>query len=161
MKVLIADDAAITRKALETSLVKWGYDVTAVKDGNEAWELLSRDDAPDIAIIDWMMPGMEGVDLCRAVRQLNNESFTYIIMCTALDKPEDLVKGFEAGVDDYIVKPCDPLELRARVKAAERVINLETFLRYKIRELEQALAEKELLQKQVAVFQEKYLVRGK
>ena len=124
MKVLVAGDAAITRKVLETSLVKWGYDVTAVKDGNEAWELLSRDDTPDIAIIDWMMPGMQGPEICRKARESLDFQVTYIILLTVRDRREDIITGLQAGADDYVTKPFDREELHARVQAGARILEL-------------------------------------
>ena len=156
MHVLIADDSSEARLVLQTNLKKWGYDVIVAEDGNDAWEVLSSDNAPGIAILDWDMPGMEGPEICRGVRQIDSDAFTYLILLTANSKAEDLALGFEAGADDYIVKPCGHLELRSRVRAAERIVNLEVFLRRKIRELEETISDKENLEKQIAVFQQKY-----
>ena len=122
MSVLIAEDDATSRHLLEIVLRKWGYEVLSVGDGDAAWKVLRRDDAPRLAILDWMMPGMDGVEVCRQVRALEREDLTYLILLTALGRKEDVVAGLEAGADDYVAKPFDKDELRARIKVGERII---------------------------------------
>jgi DNA-binding response OmpR family regulator len=117
MRILIAEDDPAYRKLLKEVLVKWGYDVVVARDGNEAWEALLTKDAPQLAILDWMMPGMEGVEVCRKIREDNEKNYTYIILLTSQQRDEDLVIGMEAGADDYILKPFKFNELRVRLRA--------------------------------------------
>ena len=130
MRILIAEDDITSRRVLETALNKWGYTVESTCDGNEAWEKLQDTDAPRLLILDWMMPGMEGIDVCEKLRtkSLANESYTYVILLTAKDEKAEIVMGIEAGADDYVVKPFDPEELRVRVRAGERIIDLQSKL---------------------------------
>jgi two-component system cell cycle response regulator len=125
MKVLIAEDDSISRRMLETFLLKWGYQVTAVTDGEEAWTVLQSDDAPRLAVLDWMMPGRDGVDVCRALRQREGRAYVYVILLTARGQREDVVQGLDAGADDYVTKPFDPFELRARLRAGRRIVELQ------------------------------------
>jgi two-component system cell cycle response regulator len=128
MRILIAEDDAVSRRLLEAKLVKWGYDVVVAKSGDEAWEELRKEDAPRLAILDWMMPGIDGVTLCRKVRNEIWEPYTYIILLTALHRDEDLVTGMDAGADDYITKPFKSSELRVRLRAGRRIIELQNEL---------------------------------
>jgi diguanylate cyclase (GGDEF)-like protein len=125
LKILIAEDNAVSRRVLEIKLTKWGYEVLCANNGTEAWEILQANDAPPIAILDWIIPGIDRVELCRRVRERTNELSTYIILLTAKDRKEDVVKAMDAGADDYIIKPSDPSELQARIRAGCRVIELE------------------------------------
>ena len=125
MEVLIAEDEPISRRLLEVNLEKRGHVVVACNDGNEAWERMKTPDTPRIAILDWMMPGVEGPELCSRVRQLDHGKLMHLILLTALEKPEDIVRGLEAGANDYITKPFEPLELKARFEVGLRVIELQ------------------------------------
>ena len=125
MKALIADDNAGFRHVLERMLRKWGYDVAVACDGLEAWALLQSPDPPRLAILDWMMPGLDGVEVCRRVRELNREPYVYILLLTAKDTAAELVEGMEAGADDYLRKPVDSHELRVRVRAGRRILDLQ------------------------------------
>jgi len=122
MKVLIAEDDATSRRVLEVVLRKWGYEVLSVGDGDAAWEALRREAPPRLAILDWMMPGLDGVEVCRRVRAHDSEKLTYIILLTALGRQEDVVAGLEAGADDYVTKPFEKDELQARIKVGQRLI---------------------------------------
>ena len=135
MKILIAEDNMTTRRILETILVKWNYDVISACDGNEAWEKLQEKDPPKLIILDWMMPGMNGIEICRRLRRPDAVEPMYIILLTARDEKNDIVEGLGAGADDYIAKPFDKEELRARIDVGRRVVELQT-----------ALLEKEKLQ---------------
>jgi len=125
VRILIAEDDPVSRRLLEAKLVKWGYEVVVTRDGNEAWQVLQAEDAPRIAILDWMMPGMDGVEISRKIRKAASEPYTYLILLTAMHDEEDLVTGMEAGADDYITKPFKPSELRVRLRAGRRTIELQ------------------------------------
>ena len=128
MRVLIAEDSEVTRRLLASQLERWGYTVVAVNDGAEAWRELQRPDAPRMAILDWMMPGMDGVDVCRMVRALNAEPYIYIVLLTGRDRRQDIVRGLSAGADDYITKPFDAQELEVRARAGRRIVDLNAQL---------------------------------
>ena len=125
MKILIADDESVSRRMLQGLLGKWGYDVVSAEDGNAAWEKLKVPDAPRMALLDWMMPGQNGVDVCRALRKLRPEPYTYILLLTAKDAKESVVEGLESGADDYLTKPFNPQELKARIRVGLRLLDLE------------------------------------
>ncbi len=125
MKILIVEDEPISRRLLEVSLRKWNYEVVAASDGREAWELLKGPEAPNLVISDWMMPHMDGLELCKRIRESERRGYTYLILLTSKGRKEDLIKGLEAGADDYLIKPFDHEELRIRIKIGERIISLE------------------------------------
>ena len=129
-KILIADDDAVTRRLLEKTLEHAGYEVVVVEDGRKALECLSRTDGPRLALLDWLMPGLNGVEVCREIRRHSEYPYAYIILLTARTSKEDVVTGLEAGADDYITKPCDAEELKARLRAGERILKLEDKLTY-------------------------------
>jgi diguanylate cyclase (GGDEF)-like protein len=133
MKVLIAEDDPVSRRVLEVTLANWGYSVTVVSDGTEALRLLGSDDGPRIAILDWMMPGLDGVDVCKHLRTNAADRYVYIILLTSRQDKSDLAVGIEAGADDYITKPFESVELKARLLAGSRIIQLEKAL-YEARE---------------------------
>jgi len=124
MRVLIAEDDLISSRILERNIKKWGYEVRITRNGKEAWEVL-QDHSLRLALLDWMMPEMDGVELCQKVRRQNKPRYTYIIMLTARDNQKDIVDGLEAGADDYMIKPVNFLELRARLQTGRRIIELE------------------------------------
>ena len=123
--VLIAEDDDVNRMRLEHLLMKWGHRVTSVSRGDVALEILSPSGPPHLAIIDWMVPGLDGVDLCRALRARKSDTYTYIILITAKDDPQSMVIGLEAGADDFLAKPVAPEELRARLRAGQRIVELQ------------------------------------
>ena len=128
MRILIADDSLVSRHLLEATLRKWNYDVQVACDGEEAWEILRGEDPPRIAILDWVMPGVSGLELCKRVRERarNGElNYTYIVLLTSKSQREDLIEGMEAGADDYLTKPFDQHELKVRLRAGSRVIDLQ------------------------------------
>ncbi|HTS26554.1 MAG TPA: diguanylate cyclase [Bryobacteraceae bacterium] len=125
IKILAAEDNPVFQSMLRTMLVKWGYDVTMVRDGTEAWRALENENAPRLAILDWMMPGMDGPEVCRRVRAAGREPYTYILLLTARTELRDLVEGIDAGADDYLTKPFNSHELRARLRAGRRILNLQ------------------------------------
>ena len=128
MKILIADDEPVSRRMLQGLLVKWGYDVISAEDGNAAWEKLKAPDGPRMALLDWMMPGLNGVDICREMRRYRPEPYTYLLLLTANDAKESVVEGLESGADDYLTKPFHPQELKARIRVGLRLLELEDSL---------------------------------
>jgi len=146
VRVLIAEDDAVSRHLLEATLHKWGYEVVVTTDGLEALEVLRRPDAPSLAILDWMMPGMDGAEVCLRARELSAGRLLYIILLTAKGRKEDVVEGLTAGADDYIIKPFDRSEMKARMNAGERILRLQAELGARVKELELALANVKLLQ---------------
>jgi CheY-like chemotaxis protein len=139
LRVLIAEDDAVSRRILETLLRKWGYEVTTTLDGKAAWEVMRGPNAPSLAILDIMMPEIDGLELCRRLRQSPASMPPYIILLTATHGVREIVKGIEAGADDYLTKPYDHDELRVRVQVGARIIFLQTKLAERVAELEAAL----------------------
>ncbi|HEX2474969.1 MAG TPA: protein kinase [Lacipirellulaceae bacterium] len=124
MKILIAEDNPLWRATLKRNVELWGHESVVAEDGTKAWDILRRDDAPRLAIIDWEMPGMDGIDVCRRIKCDPEHPFTYVMMLTSRDGQEDMVAGLDAGADDYLTKPIEPALLRSRLTAAERIVNL-------------------------------------
>jgi len=141
MRVLIADDDSVSRRMLETAVARMGYEVESRADGIQAWERLRQPDSPLLAVLDWMMPGLDGVDVCRRVRAQRPAAtgYIYVIMLTAKGQKQDLIAGLEAGADDYLVKPFDPQELRSRLAVGQRILELQAQLEHKVEELQDAL----------------------
>src|SRR5438445_9868482 len=110
MKVLIADDEPVSRRLLELSLGRWGYHVVVASDGLEVERILAEPGAPKLLILDWLMPGVDGVQLCREIREAESESYTYVLLLTSKRAKDDIVEGLESGADDYLTKPFDPHE---------------------------------------------------
>jgi len=146
MKILIAEDDAISCRVLETTLRKWNYDVVVTRDGAAAWEVFQQPDAPALAVLDWMMPELDGVEVCRRVRTLPRTPTPYIILLTAKGRKEDVVEGLNAGADDYLTKPFDRAELQARLNVGERILKLQSELATRVTELQEALARVKQLQ---------------
>lgn len=125
MRIMIVEDDPISRSLLETFLTQWGYDVLVTEDGMEAWKIIRESRAPNLIISDWMMPNMDGLDLCKKIREMVKHDYTYFILLTTKSDREDIIEGLDAGADDFITKPFDHGELKSRVKIGERIINLE------------------------------------
>jgi diguanylate cyclase (GGDEF) domain len=138
MRILIADDSLVSRHLLEATLRNWGYQIAVACDGTEAWSILQREDAPTLAILDWMMPGYTGPEVCRLVRQKAKEPYTYILLLTSRSLKEDVVEGMDSGADDYLTKPFDQHELKVRLRAGTRIVDLQ----------EQLLATREAMRQQ-------------
>jgi DNA-binding response OmpR family regulator len=139
MRILIAEDDKVTRMRLEKTLGGWGFDVEAVGDGQAAWERLCGEDPPRLCIIDWLMPAMEGPELCRRVREKFPEDYFYLIILSAQQGVDNLIEGLSAGADDYVTKPFIGRELRSRIDVGVRVLGLEQMLAKKVHQLEAAL----------------------
>jgi two-component system cell cycle response regulator len=124
-RILIAEDDPVSRRLLELFLVKWGFEVAVATTGTEALTMLERMDAPRLAILDWMMPGMEGVQVCQKLRESSDRPYVYVLLLTARTQKEDLLQGLESGADDYLTKPFDSQELRARLHVGQRILDLQ------------------------------------
>lgn len=125
MQVLAAEDNPVFQSMLKTMLTRWGYEAVMARDGNEAWNILQRDDAPRLAVLDWMMPGVDGLEICRRIRSANREPYIYILLLTARTESQDLIEGMDAGADDYLTKPFNAHELRVRIRAGRRILDLQ------------------------------------
>jgi DNA-binding response OmpR family regulator len=146
MKVLIAEDGGVARKILETNLKKWGYEVLATQNGAQAWDELSKGDAPNLAILDWLMPDLTGPEICKKVRDIDTDKYTYIILVTARGQKDDIFEGFAAGADDYLTKPYDKQELFWRLKVGERILKLQGSLKKRTNKIEEVINDFKLLQ---------------
>lgn len=140
MKVLIAEDDKITRLMLERMLILSGYETVVTSNGAEAWRALQQEDAPQIALLDWMMPEINGLEVCRKIREHPQTRDIYTIILTIKDEQRDIIEGLEQGADDYITKPFDQEELVARIRAGVRIVKMQRSLADKIEELERALS---------------------
>jgi sigma-B regulation protein RsbU (phosphoserine phosphatase) len=146
MKVLIAEDDPVSRRLLQAALIKWGYEVIVTTNGKEAWEALQQPGAPSLLVLDWLMPETDGVEVCRQARETPALKSAYIILLTSRGSKEDIVQGLQAGADDYVTKPFDHGELRARVQVGSRVVQLQSALADRVTELEEAIANVKQLQ---------------
>lgn len=146
MKILIADDDVVSRRLLQALLVRWGYEVVVTCDGAQAWQALQSEEAPPLAILDWVMPGLSGLEVCRNVRQEATLTPPYIILLTSRSSQADIIAGLQAGADDYVTKPFDQEELLARLRVGTRVVQLQRSLADRVRELEDALSRVKQLQ---------------
>lgn len=140
-RVLIADDHHLSRQVLERNLVSWGFNVISVENGRQALDVLETGDAPPLAILDWRMPGLNGIEVCRRVREHAERPYTYLILLTSLSEKEQISQGLKAGADEYVIKPFSPQELRARLAVGQRLIRLERTLASQITRLEQTLSD--------------------
>ena len=140
MHALIADDDSLTRTILKRTFEKWGLDVSVAKDGGEAWHILHQSPEIKLAVFDWMMPEIDGPELCRRLRQDPARTHLYILLLTGRRSSADMIAGLDAGADDYLTKPFDPEELRARVHVGLRVVSLQERLSERVAELEAALS---------------------
>ena len=125
MRILVADDDPVSLRLMEHMLQNSGYKVITVDNGQEAASVLSKADGPRLALIDWMMPGLDGPGVCRAVRGRHDDAYVYMLLLTSKQSSGDVVQGLEAGADDYLTKPCHPAELKARLHTGRRVLQLE------------------------------------
>jgi CheY-like chemotaxis protein len=140
-RVLVAEDDPVSCLVLERTLRGWGHEVVVTRTGAEAWQALQAPDAPRLAILDWMMPGLEGPEVCRRVRALAEPIPTYLILLTARGQSGDVVRGLDSGADDYVTKPFDREELRSRLRVGERILSLQQGLADRVRDLECALGQ--------------------
>ena len=151
MKILIAEDEYTTRLMVQVCLENWGYSIEGVEDGNTAWDIITQKNPPQIAVLDWEMPGISGIELCKKIKRLERSSPIHGILLTARDSENDISKGFEAGADDYITKPFNDDELRARIRVAERIVTIQSSLNSSLEELREALDLVQSFEEPVAV----------
>jgi sigma-B regulation protein RsbU (phosphoserine phosphatase) len=147
MEVLVVDDDAVSRRVVAAILRKNGYTVHLAHDGEAAWAMLQENRAPALAIMDWMMPGLDGPEICRRLRAIDTPTPTYVILLTSRDASADVVEGLRAGADDYVTKPPNEDELVARINVGARVVGLQQTLADRVRRLEEALANVKQLQR--------------
>jgi DNA-binding response OmpR family regulator len=140
MRALVADDDPVAAAILSRTLHRWDVETVIAEDGEAAWRIITAADAPSLAIVDWMMPRLDGVELCRRIRSEPASANMYVVLLTGRDQPDDVVTGLDAGADDYLVKPFRTAELRARINAGIRVLTLQQRLSERVRELQAALA---------------------
>jgi len=140
LRILIAEDDLVSRRILETTLLKRGYQVEVACNGREALEALKKEDAAPLAILDWDMPELSGIEICRHLRQLDRKNPTYLLLLTTKGGKENIVTGLQSGADDYVTKPFDREELLARVKVGARVVELQQKLAEQVKELEYLLS---------------------
>ena len=146
MRILLAEDNPVTHRLIESMLLEWGYEVHGAADGNQAWAIMQGQAPPPVAILDWMMPGLDGVEVCQRIRESKVSDLTYVILLTSMDQKEDIVFGLKAGANDYMVKPFDREELKARVANGRRLIELQLSLAKRVTELQEAFAHIRTLQ---------------
>ncbi len=139
MRILIAEDDPVSRHLLHATLSKWGDEVVVTADGEEAWEALQVPSPPPLLILDWLMPKIDGVEICRRVRVSPALRTAHIILLTSRSSKEEVIQGLEAGADDYVTKPFDPGELHARVKVGSRIVQLQLDLAERLKNLQEAL----------------------
>jgi len=139
LRVLLAEDEPVTKRLLEGHIARFGYDVVSVADGLAAWQVLQSKDAPSLAVLDWGMPGLDGVEICRRLRAAEAGQYTYVLIVTSRAAKADVVAGLDAGADDFVSKPIDPDELHARLRTGERIVRLERTLASRLQELEAAV----------------------
>lgn len=130
MKILLVEDSYLERTKLGCFLSDWGFDYVAVGSGTDALKLLEAPDPPDLALLDWLLPGMDGIDVLRRIRKLGHGTYVYTVMLTAKTQKQDRIKAMEAGADDYLTKPVDPTELRSRIMVGKRILELQQSLRF-------------------------------
>ncbi len=147
MKILLAEDDSLTRATVELALRDWGFEVASCTDGQAAWEEMLKPNGPRLALLDWLMPGMDGAELCRRVRSEAALQSNYLILLTVRDSQEDVIEGLAAGADDYVAKPFNREELHMRLRTGERVLNLQWSLAERVAELEEALLRVRQLQR--------------
>lgn len=138
-RILIAEDDPVSSQVLVNCLQKWGYEVVVARNGHEAMSVMRAANAPALAVLDWMMPGMDGIEVCRRLREINKA--VYIIFLTSLGTKDNILQALEAGTDDYLLKPFDSFALQTRVRVGLRVIGLQTALADRVKELEVAAGE--------------------
>lgn len=146
MKVLVAEDDSVSRLLLESILREWGYDVVSTADGRQAWDALTVADAPRMSILDWQMPGLDGLELCRRLRANPVTATTYVLLLTGKGGTDNVVQGLKSGANDYLTKPFDLDELSARLGVGRRVVDLQLALTERVGQLERALAQVKRLQ---------------
>ncbi len=146
MHLVIAEDDLVSQRVLRAQLEKWGFDPVVASDGEQALKMIRQHDGPSLAILDWMMPRRDGLEVCRELRTLKQEHPPYVILLTARGRTEDIVAGLNAGASDFLTKPTNHMELRARIDVGVRFLKLQSQLVARVRELEHAIGNIQLLE---------------
>lgn len=146
MKILVADDDNVTLAVVSMTLEVFGYEIVEASDGEEAWKILQQPDAPQLVILDWNMPGLDGTEVCRKVRSLQSGQPCYLIILTSRDNEKDVLEALNAGADEFLTKPVNPWELRARIEVGKRLITLQNSLADHVQRLQEALDQVKTLQ---------------
>jgi sigma-B regulation protein RsbU (phosphoserine phosphatase) len=141
LRILLAEDDPVSRRVVTTQLARFGHEVIPAEDGEEALRLIEQPDSPSLVILDWMMPGLDGIELCRRIRARAPQPYVYILLLTAKSAKEDIVTALDAGADDFLSKPAAADELRARIQAGVRIVALHTALTHRVTELERLLSQ--------------------
>lgn len=150
-RVLLAEDENVTRRLLEAQMTRFGFEVISVADGLKAWEILQSPDSPSLVVLDWNMPGLDGPDICRRLRESGRSGYTYMLLVTARAAKSDVVQGLSAGADDFVSKPVDPDELHARLRTGERIVRLERELASQVTQLQAAAEHVQELQGMIPI----------
>lgn len=150
-RILLAEDENVTRRLLEAQMTRFGFEVVSVADGLKAWEILQTPTAPSLVVLDWNMPGLDGPEICRKIRETARSGYTYTLLVTARNAKSDVVEGLSAGADDFISKPVDPDELHARLRTGERIVRLEQTLALQVKELREAAEHVQELQGMIPI----------
>ncbi|MFZ5439401.1 MAG: response regulator [Myxococcota bacterium] len=150
-RVLLAEDENVTRRLLEAQMTRFGFEVVSVSDGLKAWEVLQGPNAPSLVVLDWNMPGLDGPEICRKIRETPRDGYTYTLLVTARNAKSDVVEGLSAGADDFISKPVEPDELHARLRTGERIVRLEQTLAQQVKELREAAEHVQELQGMIPI----------
>jgi sigma-B regulation protein RsbU (phosphoserine phosphatase) len=141
LRILLAEDDPVSRRVVCTQLARFGHEVITANDGEEALRLIEQPDSPSLVILDWMMPGLDGIELCHRIRARVPQPYVYILLLTAKSSKEDIVTALDAGADDFLSKPAAAEELRARIQAGVRIVALHTALAHRVTELERLLSQ--------------------
>ncbi len=146
MKVLVAEDDPALCELLSTLIESWGYEVVTAHDGKQAWQIINSDSPPRLIILDWLMPHLSGLEICRRIKKKTTVNLPYLLLLTSMDSRENLIEGLKAGADDYVTKPFDINELEARINVGRRVIKLQDTLNNRLTELQNVLDHVKTLQ---------------
>jgi len=152
MKILITDDSESVREMLGMLIKDWGYQPVFAKDGEEAWSILIDDSPPRVAMVDWMMPRMDGLDLCKKIKTSPNLPFFYVVLITAKSSVEDVITGLEAGADDFLSKPVSPEELRSRLEVGARILGYQDKIFADAHKLEMEIAERKHIEERMNAY---------
>ena len=160
IRVLLAEDEVVSRRLLDATIKRFGYETTVVENGLEAWKALSAENAPSLVVLDWSMPELDGLEVCRRVRERQGRGYTYMLIVTARNAKSDVVAALSAGADDFVSKPIDADELRARLRVGERIVRLEQAHAQQVAELQAAAEQVRQLEGMIPICMHCKKIRG-